>query len=198
MSGYLTTVKTALGGAWSVLKTGLDTVWTEIKAVWTTIITFVTGIKAKIATAASGMWNGIKDSFKSVINYIINGWNKLQFKLPSFKGLTVKGVTIIPAFEGPSLGVPKIPVLLAKGGVIRPTTGGTLATIGEAGRPERVEPLDADGLSVRDRAIIAELSGGGSGTTVNMVINPSAGMDERELAAIVSRQIAFQLRRGAA
>jgi len=198
VSGYLTTVKTALGGAWSVLKTGLDTVWTEIKAVWTTIITFVTGIKAKIATAASGMWNGIKDSFKSVINYIINGWNKLQFKLPSFKGLTVKGVTIIPAFEGPSLGVPKIPVLLAKGGVIRPTTGGTLATIGEAGRPERVEPLDADGLSVRDRAIIAELSGGGSGTTVNMVINPSAGMDERELAAIVSRQIAFQLRRGAA
>ena len=43
-----------------------------------------------------------------------------------------------------------------------------------------------------------ELSGGGKGTTINMVINPSADMDERELAAIVSRQIAFQLRRGAA
>ena len=94
------------------------------------------------------------------------------------------------------MGFPKIPNLAA-GGIIQPTAGGTLARIGEAGKSERVEPLDPQGLSTRDRAIIAQLSGN-SGATVNMVINPSPGMDERELAAIVSRQISYQLRKGAA
>jgi hypothetical protein len=83
---------------------------------------------------------------------------------------------------------------LAEGGVIMPSPGGTIARIAEAGRPERVEPLDPDGLSVRDRAIIKELSSGGKGPTIN--VYPSAGMDERELAEMVSRKIAFQIRRG--
>jgi hypothetical protein len=86
---------------------------------------------------------------------------------------------------------------LAEGGVVMPSAEGTLATIGEAGRPERVEPLDPDGLSKRDKAMIQMLSGG-AGSGINITINPSAGMDERELASIVSRQIAFQLRKGAA
>lgn len=54
-------------------------------------------------------------------------------------------------------------IKLAKGGTVMPSPGGTLATIGEAGRPERVEPLDPSGLSARDRAIIRELSGGSGG-----------------------------------
>ena len=92
--------------------------------------------------------------------------------------------------------IPRIPVL-AKGGIIMPSAGGTLATIGEAGRPERVEPLDPDGLSKRDKAMIKLLSSGqGAGMTVN--VYPSPGMDETELASLVSRQIAFQLRRGGA
>jgi hypothetical protein len=92
--------------------------------------------------------------------------------------------------------IPRIPVL-AKGGIVMPSAGGTLATIGEAGRPERVEPLDPDGLSKRDKAMIKLLSSGqGGGMTVN--VYPSPGMDETELASLVSRQIAFQLRRGGA
>jgi hypothetical protein len=78
-----------------------------------------------------------------------------------------------------------------------PSAGGTLAQIGEAGRAERVEPLDPNGLSKRDKAMIETLAGG-KGSGINITINPSAGMDERELASIVSRQIAFQLRKGAA
>jgi hypothetical protein len=72
---------------------------------------------------------------------------------------------------------------------------GIAAIIGEGGRNERVEPLDKDGLSVRDRAIIAQLAGAG-GATIN--VYPSAGMNERELADLVSRRLAFELRRGAA
>jgi hypothetical protein len=32
---------------------------------------------------------------------------------------------------------------------------------------------------------------------INITVNPSAGMDERELANLVSRQLAFQMRKGA-
>jgi len=123
----------------------------------------------------------IAKGINGVINYInglIKDFNRIPF-VPNIPPITFK----IP-----------IPVKLAKGGVVPATQGGMLATIGEAGRPERVEPLDPDGLSKRDKAMIQLLSGGGG---VNITVNPAPGMDERELAAMVSRQLAFQLRKGA-
>ena len=92
----------------------------------------------------------------------------------------------------PTSGVPN-PSRLADGGVVPAMRGGMMAIIGEGGRPERVEPLDPDGLSNRDRAIISELAG--NGPTIN--VYPSPGMDEKELAEMVSRKIAFDIRRGA-
>lgn len=139
------------------------------------------------------IFSPLGDGFKAVINKMIGWWNsfKLELKIPSnavtnFLGIGGKGFTIQAPYVAP----------FAKGGVVQPTPGGTLARIGEAGRAERVEPLDAQGLSVRDRAIIEQLSGGGR--QINMTINASPGMDERELAAIVSRQLNYEMRRGAA
>jgi hypothetical protein len=83
---------------------------------------------------------------------------------------------------------------LARGGTVFPSRGGTLATIAEAGRPERVEPLDPDGLSKRDKAMIKMLAPGAGG--INITVNPSPGMDEKELAAMVSRRIGFEIKRG--
>lgn len=196
IKGYINLIKTVLGAVWNGLKTGLDIVWNSIKSVWNTIITFITGIKGRIAAAASGMWDGLKNGLSSVINTIIAGIN---FIIRAINKIKIPSIGVGP-LKTPAIGfnLSEIaPVKLATGGVVRPSSNGTFAQLAEAGKSERVEPLDAQGLSVRDRAIIAELSGG-KGTTINMVVNPSAGMDERELAAIVSRQIAFQTRRGAA
>ena len=196
IKGYINLIKTVLGAVWNGLKTGLDIVWNSIKSVWNTIITFITGIKGRIAAAASGMWDGLKNGLSSVINTIIAGIN---FIIRAINRVKIPSIGVGP-LKTPAIGfnLPEIaPVRLAEGGVVRPSSNGTFAQLAEAGKSERVEPLDSQGLSVRDRAIIAELSGG-KGTTINMVVNPSAGMDERELAAIVSRQIAFQTRRGAA
>lgn len=85
-------------------------------------------------------------------------------------------------------GTPK----LALGATVYPSSGGTMVTVAEAGRPERIEPLDPNGLSKRDMALIQQLSGGGP--TIN--VYPSAGMDERELSELVSRRIAFEVRKG--
>jgi hypothetical protein len=80
----------------------------------------------------------------------------------------------------------------AEGGIVAPRSGGLLSIIGEAGRSERVEPLDPSGLSKRDRAMIAMLAG--NGPAIN--VYPAPGMNETELARKISREMASQMRRG--
>jgi hypothetical protein len=100
-----------------------------------------------------GVFKGIKFGFEILLNYfktllgvykgIFNGfasiWNntigKIQIKIPDIKGLPGRGQ---------SFGVPKIP-MLADGGIIKASPGGTLALIGEGGRDEAVIPLDRMG-----------------------------------------------------
>lgn len=101
---------------------------------WDTIVGGVKNAKTKITTAASGMFDGIKSAFRTVVNFIASGWNRLSFSVPgfSFAGVSVPGFT---------LSVPKIP-MLAQGGIV---TSPTLAILGEAG-PEAVVPLDGQGM----------------------------------------------------
>jgi len=179
------------------------TVWNFFKGTFE----LITGQTDKAAKSFKNAWSNavsaVKNIIKSiaapfvaVLNAISDAWNnsvgKFNFKVPSW----------VPIIGGKTFNVPNLPRItlanLAEEGVVLPTAGGTLARIAEAGRPERVEPLDPDGLSERDKAIIDRLSGGPGGKAVTVNVYPSEGMDERELAAIVSRQIAFQLRRGAA
>jgi hypothetical protein len=141
------------------------------------------------------LFSGIKDiffaPFKAAFNLIAGAWNntvgKLSFSIPSWVGF---------GLGGKGFSMPKIP-LLAQGGVVPATPGGMLAVIGEGGRSERVEPLDASGLSAGDRAVIAAIAAQRGGD-INITVNPSAGMNEVELANIIGRQIAWQMRRGAA
>jgi phage-related protein len=193
---YIGLVTGAIKFVWDVLKTGLDIVWGKIKGVWDTIIAFIGGIGGKIKNAASGMWDGLKSGLQGVINTIISGIN---FIIRAINKIKIPSIGIGP-LRTPAIGfnLSEIsPVQLAAGGIVMPSSGGTVATIAEAGRPERVEPLDPDGLSKRDKAMINLLTKGGTaGATFN--VYPSAGMDEVELAALISRQIAFQTRRGAA
>jgi hypothetical protein len=58
-----------------------------------------------------------------------------------------------------------------------------------------VEPLDANGISNRDKAIIAELSGGGAGgVTMNVYAAPD--MDVNALANVVGQRLGFTMRKG--
>jgi len=79
---------------------------------------------------------------------------------------------------------------------VMPSAGGSIVNIAEAGKPEKVVPLDSQGFSKGDRAVIEAVKGGGGGATVNMTINASEGMDVRELADEVSRRLAFAMRKG--
>ena len=195
VKAYISTVTTVLSTVWNWLKDGLSAAWNGAKAVWDTIVTFISGLGAKIAKAGAGMWDGLKSGLATVINWIIGALNAAIGGI----NLLLKGVKFATFGKIDYTISPIPPVALAQGGIVPASTGGTLAVIGEAGRSERVEPLDPDGLSKRDKALVEALAGknGASGNGMVFNIYPSPGMNERDLAAMVSRQISFLLNKGA-
>jgi phage-related protein len=171
------------------IRPGIQAIFGFFETVFNNIVNFFRRIMNTLIGFAEGFINFFIDG----LNMIIGAINNLRIPIPEiarglFGGATELGFNIRPVGR---IALPR----LAEGGVVKATSGGIAAIIGEGGRPERIEPLDKDGLSKRDRAIIAQLSGS-SGATIN--VYPSAGMNERELAELVSRRLAFELRRGAA
>ena len=143
-------------GMWGKLKNGAKDAWAGIKNVFSTVANFFGDIFSKawkkvkdIFSTGGKIFDGIKDgivdAFKTIVNAIITGINKVV-ALP-FKGINwalnkIKNIEILglkPFDWIDTISVPQIPKL-AKGGI---TNGATLAEIGEAGR-EMVLPLEAN------------------------------------------------------
>jgi hypothetical protein len=190
VKGIPTKLKDAAVGMWTWITGSLSSAYTAVQTKFVEIIAYIKTIPGKIGNGLSNIWSGLTDGLKTAWANAKAWWNaNVASKKLKIGGQTVFNQTL-PSF---TLGFPQ----LAQGGIVPATPGGTIARIGEAGRPERVEPLDPQGLSKRDRAMIQMLAGGsGAGATIN--VYPSQGMNESELASIISRQIAFQLRRGGA
>ena len=180
------------GKVWNFLSDGVATAWKTVTGyIKNTLIPGITGLPGQMTKALKGLWDGLLGGVQAAWANVKNWWNtNVASKKLVIGGFKVLGVQI-PKVE---LGFPK----LAKGGIIPASPGGTMAVIGEAGRAERVEPLDPNGLSARDKAMIDYMGGGAGGKAITVNVYPSAGMDERELANLVSRQLAYQMRRGAA
>ncbi|MEU5950519.1 phage tail protein, partial [Micromonospora sp. NPDC047465] len=137
-------------GFWGwVGKKAADT-WKWITDGFGKLVSFVKGLPGRISKAASGMWNGIKSSFKAAVNWLIGKWNNFSLTIGggSVLGMDIPSVT---------LSTPDIPYL-ADGGIVPATPGGRLAVIGEGGHDEAVVPLPR---GARDFA-----AGGGRGPTV--------------------------------
>lgn len=152
-----------------------------------------------VAGFFNGIINGLLGGIEGFINFFIDGINTLVKLLNLIKFDIPDWVPLIGGkkfgFDLKPLGKVKL-ARLAEGGTVYPSEGGTLAQIAEAGQPERVEPLDPDGLSKRDKAMI-EMLAGGQGGGVNITVHAAPGMDEVELASAISRQLQLQMRRGA-
>jgi len=178
------------GKIWGFVSDGLGTAYQAVKTKMEEVLGWVKGIPQRFTNNLKGIWSFISSGLQGAWELAKNWWNSnVASKRLKIGGFEVFGKKL-PSFE---IGLPR----LAMGGIVPPTRGGMLSLIGEGGRAERVEPLDPDGLSKRDKAMIDYMTGGsGKGITVN--VYPSAGMDERELANLVSRQLAYQMRRGAA
>lgn len=147
-------VTNVFSNMWNGLKNGAVNAWNGIKSVFSGLANFFGNIfstawsKVKAVFSTGGkIFDGIKDgivtAFKTIVNAIIKGINKVV-SLP-FDGINwalkkIKGVSILGAHPFKwikTLDVPQIP-LLAKGGVVDKAT---LAMVGEAGK-EAVVPLE--------------------------------------------------------
>jgi phage-related protein len=168
------------GKAWDALKAIVSVAWEGVKATIGNALTAITGVLggagALIGRAASGMWDGIKSAFTSAVNFIIRGWNRIEFKIPGFKVGPI-------GYDGFTLGVPDIP-LLAAGGIV---TSPTLAVIGEAG-PEAVIPLShrSSKLGV----------GGMGGVMLNVSVAP--GTDPQAVGRSIVNELERYFRNGGA
>jgi phage-related protein len=173
-----------ISGVWSGIVDGvmgfLNNLWTGVQNIWNGIIGFISGAMDTIGGLISGVWDflsgvgeDVLDGIKSAINVVIDAIN-----------LVISGINwaIDMANKLPGADIPNIPEIprLAKGGIVSPNGGGTLAMIAEAGRRERVEPLDPSGLSQRDRALIQQLSGGSGG-----VPNVTVYLGTREIEDVI-------------
>ncbi|WP_205915229.1 phage tail tape measure protein [Prescottella equi] len=116
-------IKAAWDWVWGVLQAGFTGLMDAFGAVgnkvgevkdwivarWNDVVGFVTGLPGRIGSAASGMWDGIKNAFKGAINWIIQAWNAIEFRIPGFEVGPIK-------WDGFTLGLPDLP-LLATGGL---------------------------------------------------------------------------------
>lgn len=194
-NGMIGGIKTAWNGFVKIIEPGIKNISKWFKDTFTPIINW---FKTVIINPLIKLVEGFINMFVDGLNLMIGKINSISVPIdPALRGLfggakklgfnikPVQKVTLTP---------------LAEGGTVKATPGGMYAQIGEAGRDERVEPLDASGLSQRDRAMIELLAKRDQPSTVTPVtinVYPSEGMDERELAATVSRVLALQLRKGA-
>ncbi len=154
---------------------------------------FIKGLKETVSRWAKNIWGGLTSGLTTAVGVIKSALRPLA----SIINKLIDGANWVAEIAPgePAFVIPNIPPF-AKGGTVYPQPGGVIAQVAEAGRPERIEPLDPDGLSKRDKAMIEMLSGGGGkGTTIN--VYPSPGMDEVELASVISREISFMMRKGA-
>jgi uncharacterized protein YoxC len=103
------------------------------------IIGFFTGIGGKISNATKGMWDGIWNAFKSVINTLIRGWNSLKFTMPEID------LGPLGKVGGFTIGTPNIPYL-HQGGIVPGTPGSDVLAMLQAG--ERVIPRGDDSRTV--------------------------------------------------
>lgn len=121
----------AIGKNWDKITGGAAAVKKFVVDRFNELVTFANNLKNRFSFG--GMWDGIKEAFRSAINYVIGKWNNLSFSLPSVN-THIPGVGTVGGF---TLSTPNIP-LMASGGIVNRAT---LAVIGEAG-PEAVIPLD--------------------------------------------------------
>jgi len=140
--GLITFVKGVFTGDWDAAWTGIkDTfsgVWDLITAPLEAFPEMLGNMGGLIAAAAVGMWDGIKNSFRGAINFIIDGWNGLEFKIPGFDPPGPG-----PKFGGFTLGLPHIDRFHSGGVFTSSTVAGEGLAILQHG--ERVTPAPAFG-----------------------------------------------------
>ena len=152
-----------------------------------------------ISIVVKGVLNGLLISLEAVLNFIIAAINLLMSGI----NLVLDGIRTA-TFGAVDIKLEPLKAVkltrLAKGGTVMPSPGGSIVNIAEAGKPERVVPLDSNGLSAGDKAVLGAIKNMSnttdSGSNIEVNVYAAEGMSVKDLAAEVSRQLMFSMRKG--
>jgi phage-related protein len=183
------TIQVNITNFFNNIKTGAGTLLTGISTAFNAIKSVIQTVASAVKTALSGLWNGLSSGLAAAVSTV-----KSTLR-PAFKFIvdTVNNLRKIPVVGGllPSLSMPSWMAAGAEGAIV---TRPTIALIGEAG-PEALIPLH----KMPGSSPVPDLSGtSGTSSKNDITINvyPSPGMDEVELASLISREISFMMRKG--
>lgn len=159
VTGVLTTLgqllKGDFSGALAAASEAVNGMWENVQKIVGGIGTFLDGIAGGVLTSAQAIGTNIYDGIvngidtiaaevRGVVNKIIgalNSINNFTWERQGFEVNSVFGNAFVGVDSGSIQLWPDI-APLAKGGIVMPRPGGTLAQIGEAGQAEAVIPLD--------------------------------------------------------
>lgn len=190
---YATPIGWIVGGIIAIIAVGVllyknwDTVKKKAGELWDGIKSIFGGI----GTWFGGIWDGVKSGFKSFINFIIGGLNKIPEGLNS---LSVKVPSWVPKVGGKELGfsVPTIPYLAKgtnnwKGGLAQinePWIGGEIVDLPSGTRvyphDKSVQMAKADG---------AKSAGGSKSIIVNKLADSIIVREEADIDTIVDKLV---------
>jgi hypothetical protein len=130
VASTISTVATAVWTAANGIRDAVTAARDWVKDRIDTIVGFATSLPGRVSGLFGGMWDGIKNSFRTVIKAVAGIWNSLEFTVPS---LSVFGKTI-GGFEIGTKDI-NVPALAAGGLAYAPT----LAIVGD-NRSARTDP----------------------------------------------------------
>lgn len=134
-------IRTKIGMAMEVARSMVSGAMRAIKSSvsdgFNAVVSFIAGLPGRISRVAGGMFDGIKNAFRSALNWVIRSWNRLEFKIPGFDPPGPG-----PKIGGFTLGVPDIPEFHS-GGVVPGRMGSEVLALLQAGETVRTPAQEA-------------------------------------------------------
>lgn len=147
----------------------------------TALVSWVKDMPGRIKNGLGKLSSILSAPFKAAFNSIARLWNgtvgRLSFTAPSW----------VPGLSGKGFSMPQLP-MLAQGGIVRATRGGTLAVIGEGGQDEAVAPLPRLATMIEDAVRAAGPTAPAGPPTIHVEARVFVG--DREITDIVRVEIA--------
>lgn len=178
------TFRNIVTGAFHAVLGAASGAFNWIKGNWPLLLAIITGPVGLAVLAVTKNFDKIKEVVKGAVNYLIDAWNGLEFKIPSVD-THIPGVGKIGGF---SLGTPDIPRLhsggtTTTGGAVNMKPGEEIVVLPPAAQ---VIP-DHDGVS---KLAAAALGRGSNGPTVLQVV-----LDRKVVAEAVYDEVADKMAR---
>ncbi len=117
---------------WGMIQQGTAAAVDWVVSKFMALVNFVTSLPGKMRAAAANLWDGLKDGFRSALNWLIGKWNSFSLTLG---GGTVLGMNI----PSVTLNTPNIPLLDVGGHITH--TGLAVVHQGETVVPAEAAPF---------------------------------------------------------